>query len=337
MVKRIKLSELIELIQSRQLTEADAGKYFSFEKNPARPMDFRTAINPEYVDVTHFEALARDASLIVRSLDFTKPATKPALRAAAASGRMVVAEGDSWFRLPALPGVPHTSVDLLTGGGERITNLAHWGDTLDEMLQKGDFWSYIDGGSDILLFSGGGNDVLGGGELATMLNQYNSDYADPKFAKYYVRDDFYDNLRRVADNLESGLIKPMRDRKANKKIIMHGYDYAIPQENGPWLGSPMYFRGLDPIYHADLCRAIVRLMIDAYNTQLKAFAGRYPDTFIYVDLRGVVKADQWWDELHGRESAAKSIAAKLKAALKAAEPSAHQMIVSRLYPKSAAA
>lgn len=335
MVKRIKISELVELIQSRQLTEADAGKYFSFAKNPANPMDFRTAINPEYVDITHFEPLARDASLLVRSIEFRKPATRAAV--AAASGRALVAEGDSWFKLPSLPGVPPTSVDLLISGGERIANLAHWGDTLDDMLAKGDFWSYIDGGSDILLFSGGGNDVLGGGELAAMLNQYNSDYADPKFAKYYVRDSFYENLRRVSDNLESALIKPMRDRKANKKIIMHGYDYAIPQENGPWLGSPMYFRGLDPVYHADLCRAIVKLMIDAYNTQLKAFAGRYPDTFIYVDLRGVVRTDQWWDELHGREAAAKAISTRLKAAIKAAEPSAHQQIVSRLYPKPAAA
>ncbi|MCK1623189.1 SGNH/GDSL hydrolase family protein [Bradyrhizobium sp. 160] len=324
--KRIALYQLVEKIQNLKLTQEEASAYFVVEPNASRPFDFNVYINPEHVDTTNLELLARDADLLLSGVTFPKkrlPAKKVT--------RRIVAEGDSWFRLPHIFPYPKTCVDFLQASGYQIANVGHWGDTLDQMLLAGEFWPYIDGEADLLLFSGGGNDILGNGQLATFLNLFDVDHTKPSDASYYVRQEFYDNLRSVVSSLENGLIVPMTTRHANKKIIMHGYDYAIPRSGGPWLGSAMQYNGLDPTFHAPLCRAIVRLMIDAYNTRLGALAAKYNDTFLHLDLRGTIGATEWFDELHGKEAAAKKIARKLAKMIDAAKATAQQKAISRLY------
>jgi hypothetical protein len=46
------------------------------------------------------------------------------------------------------------------------------------MILAGEFWPYLTSGqSDVVLFSGGGNDILGGGELWRYLNLFDVDHA----------------------------------------------------------------------------------------------------------------------------------------------------------------
>ena len=59
----------------------------------------------------------------------------------------------------------------------------------------------------------------------------------------------------------------------------------------------MMFVGLDPTFHAGLCQAIVRIMIDAFNNALAGFATTYSN-YRYVDLRGAIGKNEWRDELH---------------------------------------
>jgi hypothetical protein len=49
-------------------------------------------------------------------------------------------------------------------------------------------------------------------------------------------------------------------------------------------------------------------MLDAFNVRLKRFADSSNGAIVYVDLRKAVKADEWYDELHAREVAAKRFA-----------------------------
>jgi hypothetical protein len=333
MAKRISLSELIEKTQNKKLTESEAKRAFSVQPNPHQPFDFNININPSYVDVTGFEALARNADDVMRG--FSGPSA-PRARARKAAPRRIVAEGDSWFRLPFF--YPDTSIDVLQDRGYPVDNLGHWGDTLDEMLSDGQFWPYIDAGYDLLLFSGGGNDVLGNGGLASFLNLYDPHHNKPSDAPYYVRQEFYDNLALVASNIETGLVVPMKNRHAGKTIVMHGYDYVIPVPNGPWLGGPMMYQGLHPVDHKLLCRAIIRLMIDAYNLKLKALAAKYAGVFIHLDLRGTVKDNEWVDELHGKDAAARKIATRFAAVIDTTKVAPIRNEIARLYlPASAAA
>ncbi|MBW7962009.1 hypothetical protein [Bradyrhizobium sp. BR 10261] len=329
MTKRISFSQLVEKIQSQRLTPQDARDYFLVEPNPHRPFDFNTYINPDNVDLKNVESLARDADQLVRHIP--SPGRGKKARKGAPTKRPIVAEGDSWFRLPHVFPFPRTCIDYLQEWGYSITNLAHWGDTLDEMLLAGEFWPYVDSGYELQLFSAGGNDILGNGSLASFLNLFDVDHAKPTDAPYYVRQSFFDNLDIVVSNIETGLILPMAARHASKKIIMHGYDYVIPRPQGPWLGSPMQSRGLDPTFNAGLCQAIVRLMIDAYNTRLKALASKYNAVFTHLDLRGTVGKAEWFDELHGKDAAARKIATRFAKTLDALAITANQRKIAKTY------
>jgi hypothetical protein len=331
MPKRITLPQLIEKIQNQKLTPQEAKNYFLVEPNVHRPFDFNTYINPEYVDVQNFGSLARDADLLITNISPAGGKTPAAKKKAASPS--IVAEGDSWFRLPPFI-YPKTCIDFLQAVGYPITNLAHWGDTLEEMLVAGEFWPYIDGGADVLLFSAGGNDILAG--LAGYLNLFDVGHAKPTDAPYYIKQAFYNNLDIVVSNIETGLIKPMAARRAAKKIIMHGYDYVIPRPHGPWLGSAMEFNGLDPTFNAALCQAIVRVMINAFNSKLKALASKYSNVFIHLDLRGTVGKNEWFDELHAKEVAAKKIATKFAKAIDSVKVSAQEKAIARVHLPAAA-
>jgi hypothetical protein len=337
MVKQISLPQLIERIQKRTLTEREARDYFLIEPNVRRPFDFRTYLNPKTVDVQNFEALAKDADAIISS--YVPPATarrRPVARRAAAAAHRIVAEGDSWFKLPFF--YPKSCIDMMQASGRPVINLARWGDELDEMLAESTFWPYVDSGYDILLFSGGGNDVLGDGSLASFLNLYDPHHNKPSDASYYVNKAFYDNLDLIMSNLESGLIVPLKNRRKGTKLIMHGYDYAIPRPNGPWLGGPMMYQGLHPVDHKLLCRAIIQLMIDAFNLRLESLAAKYSDVFVHVDLRGTIKEHEWVDELHGKDAAARKIAARFAAVVDAMRTAPDRSNIARLYlPASAVA
>lgn len=338
MPKRITLPQLIDKIQSRKLTQQEAREYFVVQPNAHRPFDFNTFINSEYVDVRNFESLARDADLLVSNISAAPPGRRKAAAKKKVTAPNIVAEGDSWFRLPQIFPLPRTCIDYLQLWGYQITNLAHWGDTLNEMLLAGEFWPYMDGGDDLLLFSAGGNDILGNGGLAGFLNLFDVGHAKPSDAAYYVKREFFNNLDIVVSHIENGLIKPMVARHANKKIIMHGYDYVIPRPNGPWLGASMEYQGLDPTFNAGLCQAIVRLMIDAYNSRLKALASRYGGSFIHLDLRGTVRKNEWYDELHGKDAAAIKIARKFATMIDSVKISTQEKAISRAYlPASKAA
>lgn len=337
MAKRITLPQLIEKIQNRKLTPQETRDYFLSEPNAQQPFDFKTYVNAENVDVRNFESLARNADHIVAGISRAPAGRKKAVAKKGMVARKIVAEGDSWFRLPPIWPYPDTCIDYLQDDGYPIVNLAHWGHTLEQILAAGEFWPYIDNGHDLLLFSAGGNDLLGGGQLASFLNLFDVGHSRPADAAYYVKQDFYDNLDWIISNLETGLILPMAARRANKKIIMHGYDYALPQANGQWLGGPMWDQGLHPTFRAALCRAIIRLMIDAFNARLRGLASRYPDVFMYLDLRGTIGANEWYDELHGKDAAAKKIARKFSTKIDATKVTASEKAISKLFAPAAAA
>jgi hypothetical protein len=212
--------------------------------------------------------------------------------------------------------VPRTLIDFLQPQFSTV-NLAHWGDALADIILKGQFWPYLQSGSsDVFLFSGGGNDVLGGGELWRFLELFDIDHARPKDAPYYLNQDFYDNLNVIISSYER-LINAIKLRAPHVVMLGHGYDYAIPRINGPWLGGPMTRQRIDPIDHAELGEAIVRLIIDTFNNRLQALEQMHSKNFKYVDLRATIKRREWWDELHPFDVAAKKTAAIYASAIRA--------------------
>ncbi|MDE2365151.1 MAG: SGNH/GDSL hydrolase family protein [Hyphomicrobiales bacterium] len=339
MAAKISLAQIVQKIQTGALTDQDKRQYFVVEPDPARPMNFRIFVNAENVDIAGLERLAQNADPLFASITrHGRGKHKGKATKGGASARYIVAKGDSWFRLPHFPGIPGTMIDVLQEQDttDTIVNLAHWGDTLADMLQSGDFWQYVDADYDLLLFSAGGNDILGGGNLASMLNLFDPGHTKASDALYYIKPAFYTQLAAVVANLESGLIAPLKNRRKKTQIVMHGYDYVAPFPNGPWIGGPMAQNGLNVQDYQPLCLAIVRCMIDAYNASLAGLAAKYPTLFHYLDLRGTVAANGWWIEMHAKEAGAQSYETKLKALIDKVDASPHLQARRRLYAPVAA-
>jgi hypothetical protein len=91
-------------------------------------------------------------------------------------------------------------------------------------------------------------------------------------------------------------------------IILHGYDYAIPDGRGwgggmgPLPGRPGWTpsltrKGYDRKHDKLLRRTIVRELTDAFNAMLQKVADRNPQTH-FVDLRDTLPGNDWANELH---------------------------------------
>jgi lysophospholipase L1-like esterase len=203
-------------------------------------------------------------------------------------------------------------IDLLQSD-YAVTNLAMYGDELEEMVLRAEYLPYLANGKvKYLLLSGGGNDVIGDSTLARCLNLFDPDHTNPNQAAYSINDEFVAALDRV-ERLYRRLSAQVRKMSPNCKIVVHGYDYAIPRPDGPYLGVPMQSRGLYPNGYEKLCNAIIALMIDRFNERLK----RLPQqNVIYVNLRGTAKTERgWFDELHPTAATARKLAAKIKKVL----------------------
>jgi hypothetical protein len=253
-----------------------------------------------------------------RSAGKASKASKAA-RAAAKPAKpiVMVVEGDSWERLPdwgpkGLPTVGGTNFDLsraLQARGHIIHNLAYWGDTIADIARAGDYVLALrHTKAPFLLLCGGGNDILGEGRLKTYLRLF----APEREPGDYILDTFYSDLRRVILHYVAILDRIAADPAIkNTKVIVHGYDYGRPMRLG-WIGEPMEFVGIG-WDRPELQNGIVKILIDALNTELAALAAKR-DKVIYVDFRNKV-GNRWHDELHPRREAFDDLASILEAAV----------------------
>jgi hypothetical protein len=219
----------------------------------------------------------------------------------------VLAEGDSWFDYPAhLRGglIPRLANRL----GVPILNLAKAGDEVRFMMgveQRRDLGRHLTEGCpaggpwDLLLFSGGGNDVVDN-PLALWLRDFVPGAA-PQDLVHARR--FEAVLALVRAGYED-LIE-MRDRLSpDTHLVFHAYDFAIPDGRGvcagllgPWLRPAFDLRGF-PRDPPDAAAAVVRVMLQGFARMLAQVARRRNVTFL--DAQGTLPPEtaSWHNELH---------------------------------------
>jgi hypothetical protein len=152
-----------------------------------------------------------------------------------------VSEGDSWFQYPILL---DDVIDVLLED-YAILSLDAGGDTLQNMLEKREFIPAIKmTNASLMLFSGGGNDLLAGGNLAEHLRDF-----DPKLSPEQHLLPSFRHVLGEAIGWYDRLFRMVESEAPDVELIGHGYDRPIPT-NGRWLGKPMKDRGiLDAAYH----------------------------------------------------------------------------------------
>ena len=241
---------------------------------------------------------------------------------------VLVAEGDSWFDYPFN--------DVLSELEDRfaydIESVAHKGDPIEDMAYgDGQLESFarlvekiLSRGTQLkaILLSGGGNDIAGD-EFAMLLDHsrsaepgLNKDVVDGVIGRR-VRNAYIMILQKITDVCIAKV-------GATVPILIHGYDYAVPDGRGfmggwgplpgPWLEPGFRAKGYEQLRNRV---AMMTEVIDQFNAMLKKVSAVFPHVQ-HVDLRntlpngpGVYK-DWWANELHPTEAGFQRIAGKFQ-------------------------
>ena len=177
----------------------------------------------------------------------------------------ILADGDSWFDYPYGGPLPtwHSDIIRKLGGyysskgqlikGSSILNLAHFGNTAEELMKGGlrerlatAMGDSANGAFDAIMFSGGGND-LAGDQFEKWLLKYADVGGDPE--KGLNEDALLGVLTKVRDAYID-LINLRDDLVPEVPIFVHGYDFAWPTGKrafcaGPWLRPGLRTKGWD--------------------------------------------------------------------------------------------
>lgn len=270
------------------------------------------------------EKLAKDA------LD--KAAAKLSTRARALkSPGNILLEGDSWFNYPA-DDIPFI---LEVDYGYRVETVARRGDTLKAMAfespQIEAFTKRLkrmasDGfPPKAILLSAGGNDVAGR-EFGAFLNHINSgkpilnDAVYKAFLSERIKPAYVSWFSAVNEICKQVL-------GAKRPILIHGYDFAVPDGrgynigvniSGPWMKPGFLANGR---VNQEANKSAITTMISELN-DLLAMVPRVPslENVIHLDLRGSLPNGKdykkWWaNELHPTDEGFAIVAAKYHAVL----------------------
>ncbi len=252
--------------------------------------------------------------------------------------RRLLVEGDSWFSYPQVRGgnlkswlraaVPPRSVVILNlaepgatligtifaepdpdeDSASRRRTLQRSRDLFLDWLNRGEFHG--------VLFSGGGNDLLGSG-LPALLDTAGSGadtdwsgFADPppETLRAYLRPRAILGAMERIDAGYEQLRAWHADSNTEARIFIHGYAHVVPDGRGfrlLWFKGKGWIRkhllAIPEALHQDL----VSWMVDEFNHHQQMRADQHPENFVYVDCRpamtvreGETYRDLWIDEIH---------------------------------------
>lgn len=225
-------------------------------------------------------------------------------------------EGDSWFSYPGLRGGNlYSRLSRRYARHAAVLQMAEPGDEISSVLQgcQHDLLreAFATHRLDVLLYSGGGNDVVGD-DLRELVRPAGAlgQAVPPRFAgrdipPVAVRHLSLDALDRSLQRIEAGYhaILDLRDRWQPACLVFaHTYDYARPSgrgltiagiTRGPWI-RPFFDEAGVP---RELQAELVVFLIDAFAATLAGVVAARRD-FLVVDCRGVLGEDEWADEIH---------------------------------------
>lgn len=216
----------------------------------------------------------------------------------------ILAEGDSWFDYP----VPFFGGGIISRLEERvgvpILNLAKAGDEVRYMLGVAErkllaaqlhAGCPAGGAWDVLLFSGGGNDIVDN-PMALWIKDWDPGVPPPG---HIHQERFASALELVRAGYED-LIALRDGLSPGTHLVFHCYDYAIPDGRGichlgPWLKPTFELRGF-PTQKAAF--EVVKVMLQQFAALLASLAVVPGVTFI--DGQGTLapRTSSWHNELH---------------------------------------
>jgi hypothetical protein len=255
----------------------------------------------------------------------------------------IVAEGDSWFDYPRkglVVGPDMNIIDHISSWAHREVNLlrlASVGDEATAMLSDKQrhkltaLLARMAGGRrprpvDVLLFSGGGNDVVGAWDFERFLK--------PHVPGMSAADHFHPRrIERKLKQIELAYLELLDIRNEYSEdtvIISHTYDKVFPSDEGarffgleltkPWLRIYMEKKG---IRDRRLQKQIVDHLIERMRATFLSLPQR-PEArqkLIVVDTVGTLpRKRHWLNEIHPTQAGFRAISKKVYAAVRTVLP-----------------
>jgi hypothetical protein len=237
----------------------------------------------------------------------------------------ILAEGDSWFDYP-LPwrrgdGVIYQLQHLL---GYSIDNMAHWGEELRRMLgleQRKEIVRRLRGGIryDAMLFSGGGNDLVGDQLVTWLKDRGPVQPPDQMFeddalnAGIGLLEAEYKELIGIRDQYSPGTI-----------IFVNCYDFPKATGQGvctlgPWLKPSLdYAYKQTGVSHPNIVQEflVTKALLQKFSKMIRDLADNSACTFVAVETQGTLDPDtEWQNEIHPPTEGFVKIAQKFQLAL----------------------
>jgi hypothetical protein len=240
-----------------------------------------------------------------------------------------VSEGDSWFAFPSYLG----RMSIISLLSRQNDGQAYWlrretsGDTVQNIMFGPQYASLVELLQDedvpihVILFSGGGNDIVDKNMLS-LLNKYQPGMTAMDCIN---QTQFTARIQAIKGGYEK-LIE-LRDRyRPGVPIVTHAYDFAIPTGKpvcffgipiGPWIKN---MQEQKDIRDALLQKQIVTYMLQSLARMQEELENQHSQ-MVYIRTQGTLDpATDWGDELHPTKAGFKKVATKFQLALRAVFP-----------------
>ncbi len=242
----------------------------------------------------------------------------------------IVAEGDSWFAYPAksLVGKPPNLVSRISGwsrGKANFYSMASNGDEAVDMVSGKQKHQLVDvlrwhekarnrKPVDLMLFSGGGNDIVGENDFERFIRPYRSGFTPRQCLR----------IRRLSRKIRQiGLayeeLLDIRDHYSPATLVMtHTYDYPFASlEGANFLGGLVKTQGwmkrfMDEARIPDgLQTQVIREFMDMMARESLKIA-EIRTGFVVVDTRGTLRdRSDWTNEIHPDKAGFKVLADRM--------------------------
>ncbi len=222
----------------------------------------------------------------------------------------ILAEGDSWFAYPRrflLLGKDANIIDHLARQDNLlILNTASSGDEIVEMISGEQKLALLKRlkhmDFDVVLLSGGGNDIVGRYDFGFLLHEKTSNM---EWRECIDTTRLFIKVRQV-ELAYREIVERILELRPRIRIVMHTYDFPIPSSQGyelfdvipigkSWM-YPYFIR--KKIKDPDDQRKIIRNMLLRFKSTLQKIEKDYPKNVIVVNTQGLLQDRHWLNEIH---------------------------------------
>ena len=245
----------------------------------------------------------------------------------------ILSEGDSWFGYPFGKDLNDHIADM---GAFNIRHFQKAGDEIvNDMMndvQKGLLVQSLNKFKfDLLLYSGGGNDVV-----AEHLQKYVTDDNSGSGPHNRINKPALDERLQELKGKFLELIGIVEALDSRCPILTHGYTHIIPSDEGfeilgfkltgPWVKPTLDRKGIDDPEHQ---KDIINHILDRFNEMLKELDNEN-ELFHYVDLRSEQLSQSYWaNEIHPTSAGFKRLSVHFEDKMRELVPSGFLAAASR--------